>query len=494
MVRDLRRALRKSGQASLNLLDLSVEAGQFPLSVLAHDRAASARTRYYAIDRDPVAVALTNRLVEFAKQEAPSQRFRITTTCRDSLLDRLPSEWPKYFGAIVGNPPWQGSNWSGFDPIRERFAPRLVGRVDMYLAFMLRAHELLQPGGYLSMVVPNGFLFNLNATPIRRLLLDEYDVLTLRLYPQRSFVELSSVIPISFLARKRTGGGRSRNRVTTIAYEPGPVGGPARPEGSRRTVVAPAWRRLEGCAFNPVAAPAIRFLLGKLADRKIGDFGVLWSGGRLTRSEAPDSCPFIGIYGRDIRPFHVCPRGIRRYRSGEAKFDRMPRQEFLAKEKVVFQDMRNPTLPERLIAAIAGPNTYPVSTAAMFVPHDESAVGYFEALLNSSFANAWYKARDVTRSIKLLHLEDLPVIYDVDTWRRVALLARRCSTVRAFFHHRLEKCPVGREEVNLSVRFPRKHARLLAYERQIDREIFRLYGLTTRHRCAVLQLSSVRAF
>jgi hypothetical protein len=91
-------------------------------------------------------------------------------------------------------------------------------------------------------------------------------------------------------------------------------------------------------------------------------------------------------------------------------------------------------------------------------------------------------------------LEDLPVIYDLDTWRRVALLARRCSTIRAFFHHRLEKCPVGRDEVRLSVRFPRKHARLLAHEAEIDREIFTLYGLTTRHRRAVLQLSAVRAF
>jgi hypothetical protein len=44
-----------------------------------------------------------------------------------------------------------------------------------------------------------------------------------------------------------------------------------------------------------------------------------------------------------------------------AAFDRVPRREFLDRRKVVFQDLRYTTHPERLVAAQAGFGLYDVS-------------------------------------------------------------------------------------------------------------------------------------
>src|SRR5260370_33542428 len=107
----------------------------------------------------------------------------------------------------------------------------------MYLAFMLRAHALLRPGGYLAYVVPSGFLFNCTAAPIRRLLLEQYEILSLTTYPQRSFIEVPCIIPISFLARKKE---RRDKRVlfTKIRNEHTGLGGPYRRRGATTVLVA----------------------------------------------------------------------------------------------------------------------------------------------------------------------------------------------------------------------------------------------------------------
>src|SRR5260370_27102945 len=105
---------------------------------------------------------------------------------------------------------------------------------------MLRAHELVEPGGFISMVVPSAFLFNMTASEVRQLLLDAYDVLALRIYPQRSLIEVPCVIPVSFLVRRR-GERRGAIAQTNIVCHAGPLGGLARPRDARRVRVASTW-------------------------------------------------------------------------------------------------------------------------------------------------------------------------------------------------------------------------------------------------------------
>jgi hypothetical protein len=172
----------------------------------------------------------------------------------------------------------------------------------------------------------------------------------------------------------------------------------------------------------------------------------------------------------------------------------VPRRTLLEKRKIVFQDLRYTTHPERLVAAHAGPGLYPVSTASMFVPTDEDCLDYFEALLNSAFANAWYKVRDISRSVKLLYLRELPVAYDRREWTRIAELARRCRHIREVFHQRMRKCTIWREEDYLPNRFPELHEELVDCQRRINSTIFELYAFSTRHARAILALSRARAF
>jgi hypothetical protein len=325
-------------------------------------------------------------------------------------------------------------------------------------------------------------------------LLEHYDILSLRIYPQRSFIELPCVIPVSFLARKRAGP-CPEHAATQIIYQKSELGGPARPRGASTVAVARLWRKLPGHVINPVARPDCTFLLAGLAGQKLRELGRLCLGLRLARAGArTPPCPFRAIQARDIRPFHVCLRGTRMYGTTEARFNSAPDRRLIFAEKVVFQELRYMTHRQRLVAGVAGPRTYPVSTASMFLPDVPHATHFFAALLNSALANAWYKLRDVSRSIKLACLRDFPVVCEQRAWERISVLACACAGLRATFHRRLPVCTVRSEHELLAQRFPLLYRRVRECQWEIDREVFELYDVPRAQRQVVLKLAAARVF
>jgi hypothetical protein len=494
MLQDLFSAfVAERRRSPLTILDMSLEGGHFALGSKQH--APRNRTvRFHGIDEDAGAVQLAKRILDFATQQTNSDRFSFQFASQDSLISALPRKWPEQFDAIVGNPPWTARKPWISDKIRCNFQPLLRGHYDLYLAFILRAHDLLRPGGYLSYVVPSGFLFNCTAAPVRRLLLENYEILALTTYSQRSFVEVPCIIPISFLARKRIAPGGAVG-LTKITNADTGLGGLARQIGSTSIRIAHIWKKLPDCGMSPAVRSETAFLASDLPGSPLADFGRVSSGARLGKTNpVRPASTFRGIHACDLRPYHACLRRGRSFGKTEAVFDRQPDEAAIGAEKVVFQELRYMTHGQRLLAAVAGPGILPVSTAALFLPNDQEHSPFFAALLNSAIANAWYKFRDLNRAIKISYLRSLPVPKDLKVWTRVGLLARNCMDLRLFFHKRSDMCMIRNETLWWSTRFPREWKRLVEYQARIDTSLFDLYRVPIISRDAVIRLGTSRSF
>jgi SAM-dependent methyltransferase len=492
MSRQLLRALEAEGRVRADIIDLSLEGGHFAHSMLVQRPRAA--VRFFGIDRDPAALRLARRLLDFSISHAGCDRFEFRTTTMNSLVDRLPRKWPEKFDAVIGNPPWKTRHSIDSRSLRGLFNPYLGGDFDVYLAFILRAHRILKAGGFLSMVVPNQFLFNQNAKAIRRLLLTEYDFLRLDVYPRRSFIELPSVAPISFLAQKRASGRRAPEVRTQISYHKDIVG-----HRNRRYSWSPSaaefWLRLPGNVFHPLARREMLFLLDINTGSALATFGDLACGARLGRknpTRTPE--PFVSFHARHIRPFHACPREAVDYQPDQALFARVPVVRHISRPKIVFHDIRCVTLASRLVAAGSGSGTMAVSSASMFMPHDSVHIRFFEALLNSGLANAWYKLRDVNRCIKLSVLAELPIVPDEAKWKRVAEIGRQISEVRQFQHHSLASCSAAKSNNVIEAGLSERRTTISRLQEQLDHEIFDLYKLTSRQRKAIGKFSAARVF
>jgi len=495
MATEVLQALAKDRAKSAAILDLSVEAGQFPVT-FQHWANGSLPIDFYAVDRDPVALSIARRIVNFAGNEDEAGQFKFNTTRRDSLIDELPSFWPKQFSVVVGNPPWKQIAGNHARLLQQQFAYWMtMARYDIYLAFIARAHSLIAPGGYLSFVLPSTFLFNGGAAAnVRRLLLENYDILNVTLYPQSSFIELSCVIPVSFLAKKRLKKARY-TALTRISYHSTPLGGSMRPRSSYLLDGGRLWKQLPQCIFHPRANTTISFLTRELAGPSLNHWGSLIGGVHLGHArKSPPPCSFKGIQARHIRAFHACLREAAEYSATVARFDRPPDLSWISRNKVVIQEMRYMTHRERLVAAKATPGTCAVSTAMMYFPQDENGCDFFTALLNSHLANAWYKIRDVSRSIKLTFLRELPVPFNSKCWKHISDLSKQCHLMRAEFHRVIPLCTISNEQNVFLKKFGVKFKTFLEYRNEIEDLVFHLYNISGSRRNSICKFSQLRVF
>jgi len=492
LVGDVLRALGSAQRATM--LDLSVEAGQFPVTVLAK-APASIAVSFYGIDRDQEALRMTRKHFRFAERWRDSARFTLSLTCRDSLLNECPRGWPRQFDVVLGNPPWNASPGKYTEQVREAFRSRLSDHFDHYLAFILRAHALLRPGGLLGVVLPSSFLFNESARRVRELLLDHYDVVSLRIYPRRSFIEIPCLVPVAFLCmKKEISSGPVRQSL--IEYHPMPLGGPLKPRTSLICNAVEYWKALPGQPFHPLVRPESARLIHSLHELpRLKDYGSAIKGASVQKRDpvAPE-VEFLGFQARDIRPFHACVRGSRKYSRVDARFQTSPSAVYVNAEKVLFQNFRFITQERRLIAAVAGPGNYPVGSASMFVPNDPKDSWFFAALLNSSVANAWFKVRDVSRNIKLELVREVPVPAEKNMKDRVRALAGRCANLRDELHQIGGKCVIGSEHRFADQKASRLLGALRESERMLDEIFYELYNLSRTERRTVAEVANLRIF
>jgi tRNA1(Val) A37 N6-methylase TrmN6 len=480
----------------VDMLDLSVEAGQFPVSVAAR-APDKARINFYAVDRDPAALKLTRKLFNFVGGYV-EPRTQLALTCRDSLLDPLPTRWPNQFDVVLGNPPWAGSRNAYNRQIKDTFAPHLSHNFDLYLAFLLRAAQYVKPGGTLAIVIPSTLLFNDSAQGTREFILDHFDIVSVRLFPRRSFIEVPCLIPISIVLskKKEEEKGRGASRKTLISYHPHELGGVLRPRTSSVSLASKQWQKNAKKCFHPlVGAQYETYLAHFKAMPRLSDFGHVLGAAKLEHFKTvPLKREFRGFHARDIRGFHACGKESRTYQTNGTYFASAPQDSHLDARKVVFQNFRYMTHERRLVAATIGPGEYGVSTAAQFVPTEQSSTDFYTALLNSSAINSWFKLGDVSRAIKLAHVREIPVPLDDSLLVEISKVSVRCHVVCSILHEKLQKCTfVGRKTAA-----PRAYTNLLAELEQsmskIDQLFFDTYKLSNAQRKMAAEVSQMRVF
>lgn len=122
----------------------------------------------------------------------------------DFLGNRFNKKRPK-FDVVIANPPYVRTQVLGARVARDladRFG--LSGKVDLYQAFAIRMASVLRSGGILGLLTSNRFLTIKSGSELRRLLRDEFELLSIHdLGDTRLFS--AAVLPAIVIARKGKG-------------------------------------------------------------------------------------------------------------------------------------------------------------------------------------------------------------------------------------------------------------------------------------------------
>jgi len=481
----------RTGHKPVEIIDLSLEAGHFALSLIG--QAPLGRVHFYGLDRDPQAIDLASLLLRKAVRLSNATSVRAKISLGDSILDPLPRGFPDSFDAVIGNPPWKTGHPTDRDNLFEIFRPKLTARFDVYLAFILRADALLRPGGLLGVVVPSGFMYNLNARQVRAHLLEHYEPLRLDVYRRRTFVELPSVAPIGIVLRKKKTM-CTPHRNTTIVIHSSFLG-PNGHDTVEQRKVCDEWRRHPNSVFCHVTEGGTAWAERRKGRVLLADLGSFSSGARLSavnRVATPKA--FVGITASCLRPFHACEYAATHYKKGDKAFERCPPLEHLLQPKVLFQTIRCVSLTRRLIAASAGQYQLACSTTGMMVPSDVTHAKFIVALMNSTVANAWYKTNDCNRAIKISVLKDLPIPVDEALWTQIAAIGSKIERLYRQIHCAGDECRVGDNGVELTSRSRQVYERISALGCDLDGLVFDLYGVGTAKRAKLIALSDLKTF
>ena len=493
--RVLAPALERAEPGELKVLEPSCGAGDFAVPV--YDRIVTAwqsrglpleeaarlalERNLFAVDRDPISVAVTRVRLAVHSLDAWRDTRSIPTNHvfhEDALWDgleppplqgeTLPLPLPRSrsgalalrnghgllathapFDVVVGNPPY-GAHLEPDEKawLRRRYA-LARGRTDTAALFLERGLELLAPGGGMGFVMPHSFSRSGAYRPARDLLVER-----LRL---DSLVDLGDDFPgISFNTMVFTGtaGGtraRAKSRVELLASERG--------ELVVRSRIPRSFLRGRDTLPMHVANEDVAFYLG-MEERGLPLRELVRNerGANLARrrervghSREDDAVPIV--QGRDLEPYAILDPGAL------PRVDRAPDVVSIGPDPLIgLQNVSNV-----IEATLIPGGTLPLDTVNLLViDHEEIDRDYLIAVLNSSVLGAYFRDAVINRATLTLHLDDpvlggLPIIVPPGRiQRKVAKRVRRLLGID------------GEPEKG------DKRQRLI---REVDFEINRIYGV-----------------
>ena len=127
---------------------------------------------------------------------------------KDFLEVAVEKEYSQYADVIIANPPYVRTQLLGAakaQEISKTFG--LDGRVDLYYAFIIGMTNILKKGGLLGILTSNRYLTTKSGAPIRKFLLEHYDILEIIDLGDTKLFD-AAVLPAIFIGRKKNSKGQ----------------------------------------------------------------------------------------------------------------------------------------------------------------------------------------------------------------------------------------------------------------------------------------------
>jgi hypothetical protein len=382
------------------------------------------------------------------------------------------------FDVVIGNPPYlfitelskQEKDYFGtkYSTCEYRF--------DVYGLFIeLSLRRLLKQGGLLSLIIPHTLLSNDSFEKLRRMLL-QHSCLHQVIDIGPGVFQNAKNETMVFVAEKRGTKCKRLGRCHIVLTK-----APTFPAPTREfTIEQSEWFKNPKAAWLVRNSPDEVRLLSKLdqADAKLGNLCTINQGLRTGDNEkylsnqAKSSTWKPAVGGKEIDRYGPLPHGLFVYYKPSVLDAPRRREIFESTEKLVVQEIRNITLPRRIVATYDHHQFFCLQSTNVINLRPEMSVEwpltYVLAVLNSSLINFFFRQRfSGNNHIASNQLAQIPVMA-ADQKEKIYLV-RLADRMLALHRKRKSKTPA---EQTALVR------QITATDAQIDRLVYELYGLT----------------
>lgn len=399
----------------------------------------------YGVDVDPQAVEVTKlslllKVLEGETDQTLSTQYRLfhkqralpdlgrNIKCGNSLIspsiyaDRLLQDeerlainafdWDREFAAVMraggfnvvlGNPPYLFI--TELDELEKDYFGKEYStceyRFDVYGLFTeLAVRKLLRPGGVVSFITPHTLLSNDSFEKLRRLVLEECALEQVLDIGPGVFRNAKNETMI-FVARKRDGRRKGEDRCRVLLTTAKEFGTPVREfEIDQRE-----WLKNKNAAWSVRVSTEQSTILAKMdvAPHRVGDFCTVNQGLRTGNNEKYLSGkPASKIWkpaagGKQVGRYEPLPGGLFVYYNPDVLDAPRRREIFESPEKIVVQEIRNITLPRRIVATYDTQQFFCLQSTNVINRRGKSPpdidLRFFLGTLNSRLANFYFRQR-----------------------------------------------------------------------------------------------------
>ncbi len=400
------------------------------------------------------------------------------------------------FDCVIGNPPYIFI--TGLDQTqKDYFAKKYAGwsyRYDVYGLFVEKAVDVLKQECPLGLIIPHTLLNNDSFAKLRKLLLERSTIATVVDIGPGVFQGAKNETMIIVAEKGTPKQSATMHFVKTNVREFPSM-------GKAHLLKQAELLNREGFSFAASGAPATRQLIRKLEGVKacFGDFFRINQGLRTgdnekflsTKRTHPLHRPALG--GKDVKRYSYHSRFYVLY--DPKKLD-APRDEsnFDSPEKLVVQEIRNITLPRRIVAAYDNRRRYCLQSTNTINWKDKYTAAfsmkYALGLLNSTLLN-WYFRQKFTSNnhIASNQLASLPIVVpdngnppDEARHDRMVALVERMLELNKRKHVAPPSWRQGEKAGRLEAGATDLEREIAATDREIDDLVYELYGITDEER------------
>jgi hypothetical protein len=330
---------------------------------------------------------------------------------------------------IVGNPKFLGDRKRGEQTTEKSSSTWLPSRLQEADKFLVKAIELLEPGGYLGMLMPQSFTIGEASTEARKSLLESCDVLELWDLPLDIFRNQARVSPMVIFAKKRFDAGklmsypvRIRNVQGRTLEQTGKFHisrlSPSQSNWGEGSVKARSSKgKVSHLMTYTVILGDTRWTEVRKKCQKISEISEIFAGaiiGSKSRSkwkdyEQPKVVRWLSGAKETIPlPFYINYGSKTIQYPNELEWPRKDKEHLLAGEKVLLVADPNPSWGQRARVAIDRKGYYVSGSFWVFVPKFGYSMEVIAAILSWELCNAWIVEHLRYPWIQRWVLEDIP--------------------------------------------------------------------------------------
>jgi len=360
----------------------------------------------WGYDLDPQALLIClGRLLQCAPQKGLPN-----LECRNFLTSLPVGE----FEIVVGNPPYKVNLPLDFRELLAKKFKTAEGEKDLYTFFLEGGITSLNQGGNLLFLISHTFLVNHQCRKIRFHLFSENSVKNLFLLWPGFFRRAPGVLPVIIHVEKKRPSRSSRFFLfdgfeKDIGWAIRKSADPSNflePTGLKTTLRNPKLTKL----FDEMKEKSVP--LGEIAKIGVGIQESKNRDGKISRFvfDAPEGEHFVKVLrGKEISPFRINWEGKYLKYGDHLLYAGNP--EVFKQPKILYQNIRNESLPRRLVAALDRDGFFPKNSLSYITePKPPFTLEFLVGILNSSLINTWFREHFFSFHITVSQVKQIPVI------------------------------------------------------------------------------------